>query len=107
MKKNIFTVILSLTISFGAFASANSTCESAKQTKLEFIQAIASSEALAILQGPHRDVSVIEVFAMSNDGLHAKTNIIFSGTIGNSKPVTLNVLINCDAGGVLELEGKY
>ena len=107
-KMSASTTFLIILTSYEAFATSpqgkNSACETTRLSRLEFIQAIASSEALAKLQGPRRDVSAIEVFALSNSGRVARINVTFSGSVGYSKPITLRASINCDAGGILELE---
>lgn len=91
-------VLISMVLSSSAFAS---TCETTKLSKLDFIQAIASSEALSNLKGPRRDVSKIEVFAVSDAGLNARANITFADS---NQVITVKAAINCDAGGILELE---
>jgi hypothetical protein len=82
-----------------------SACASKSATKLDFIGMIANSEAIGQHAGLHRDVSTIEVFAVSSD-LTARANITYTDIngSGDSNPVTYNVRLNCDAGGVIELE---
>lgn len=101
--KKITTILGLVLMSSTVFGAEGSVCKM-PTTKLEMIQAIASSEALAIQTGPRRDVSAIEVFALSDDGSVGRVNITFSGTNGNSKVVTLKASINCKAGESLELE---
>lgn len=100
------TVMLCGSLAFSA-QEQGSECSARKLTRLDVIQQVASSEALAMQTGPKRDVSKIEVFASSDDGHVSYLNVTFTGSVGNSKPVTLKASLNCDAGdgsGVMELE---
>lgn len=102
MKKVILSLCLLTSVS--SFASTKTMCLTTKLSALDFINAVSSSESLSILKGPHRDVSMIEVFAISDNGRSAKMNITYSGTVGQGETVTYQANKNCDARGRIELE---
>ena len=102
MKKMILA--LSLFASFSAHASSKSMCLATKMSALDFIHAVSSSESLSILKGPRRDISKIEVFAISENGRSAKMNITYLGSVGEGETVTYQANKNCVARGRIELE---
>ena len=81
-----------------------SSCKSKGLSRLQVIQLVASSEALAIQAGSRPDVAAIEVFAISNDGHNSRVNVTFAGSVGIGSTVTYKASLNCEAGGIIELE---
>lgn len=105
------SILFSMSAAVGLFGSlcfadidGPLACKAKVVSEAEIIQLIAASEALGIQTGPKRVASNIEVFALSENGRESRVNITFAGTVGKSEVVTFKASLNCDAGGVMELE---